>query len=217
MVPRWLQPQLPVGTSYALLVSRYVSNSQASTAVCIVTGYCICRHKNLRVYISGDDGAASLTQAAGVHVVPIYDLGDAFSFPFKRQTMIGASSSSVGRPGRVYCNYTDDGYFGLTCCRISTLIAYFSEAFSVLFLSGSIYYAATRDLAPKQSSICIRRPRLEIVIPAIWLCCNFNYHSYTFSKDRLVSLIPASLQSLPEQPSSLCFSLFSHPTLRLSI
>ena len=104
MVPRWLQSrlELPVGTeSYTLL---YVSNSQASTAG-IVTAT-VCRHKNIRAYISGDDGAASVTRAAPVHVVPIYDLGTAFSISFKPQTATpmgaGASSSSVGR---VYCNY----------------------------------------------------------------------------------------------------------------
>jgi hypothetical protein len=65
--------------------------------------YCICRHRT-SVHISSDDGAASVTQAAAVHVVPIYDLGTAFSFPFKSHMVIGASSSSVGR---VYCNYTE--------------------------------------------------------------------------------------------------------------
>jgi hypothetical protein len=43
----------------------------------------------MRAYINGDDGAASVTQAAAIHVVPIYDLRTAFSFPFKPQTVIG--------------------------------------------------------------------------------------------------------------------------------
>jgi hypothetical protein len=66
---------------------------------------------NLRAYINGNDGVASVTQAAAVHVVPIYNLRTVFSFPFKQQTVIGASSSSH-----------NDGYFGLTCRRIFTLI-----------------------------------------------------------------------------------------------
>ena len=91
MVPRWLQPQLNSQSGRRSILYWCPGMSaipRLAQLVCIVTGYCLCCHKNLRAYTSGDDGAASVTQAAAVHVVPIYDLGTAFSFPFKPQTVI---------------------------------------------------------------------------------------------------------------------------------
>src|SRR5258708_3319655 len=198
MVPRWSQPNFESGCP-TVLAPRSINDFRAGTA----DGHrdwltVLCRHKNLRASVRCSDGATYVAQAGACPCDPVCDLRAAFSF-FKPQTMIGAVFSSSGL-------MQSHRMMGISSSSVAEFFAFTllvcSGVFCGLFsLSGSMSYAAARGSSGK-AVVNIRVDssvfKFEISDHSnLALCCDFNYH-YVFQRSRLVPLVPAPFQSLPE-------------------